>query len=83
MCEPLLGSGTCAVNQLVLISSPAAPAPALVAADGERASMRFLEFFAANIRNPHTRRAYAPQACGRADRNMALEYQSGERKAHP
>jgi hypothetical protein len=34
------------------------PLPALVAAAGERASMRFLEFFAANIRNPHTRRAY-------------------------
>jgi site-specific recombinase XerD len=32
--------------------------PALVAAAGERASMRFVEFFAANIRNPHTRRAY-------------------------
>jgi hypothetical protein len=31
---------------------------ALVAAAGERASMRFLEFFAASIRNPHTRRAY-------------------------
>jgi hypothetical protein len=30
----------------------------LVAAAGERASMRFLEFFAANICNPHTRRAY-------------------------
>ena len=29
---------------------------------GERASMRFLEFFAANIRNPHTRRAYARAA---------------------
>jgi site-specific recombinase XerD len=32
--------------------------PALIAASGERASLRFLEFFAANIRNPHTRRAY-------------------------
>ena len=32
--------------------------PALVAVAGERASIRFLEFFAANIRNPHTRRAY-------------------------
>jgi site-specific recombinase XerD len=32
--------------------------PMLVTAAGERASMRFLEFFAANIRNPHTRRAY-------------------------
>jgi len=33
--------------------------PALVAAAGERAGMRFLEFFASTIRNPHTRRAYA------------------------
>ena len=39
-----------------------AAVPALVAAAGERASMRFLEFFAANIRNPHTRRAYARAA---------------------
>ena len=31
--------------------------PVLIAAADERASMRFLEFFAANIRNPHTRRA--------------------------
>ena len=36
--------------------------PELVAAAGERAGMRFLEFFAANIRNPHTRRAYARAA---------------------
>jgi site-specific recombinase XerC len=33
--------------------------PALIAAAGEPASLRFLEFFAANIRNPHTRRAYS------------------------
>jgi hypothetical protein len=39
-----------------------AAVPALVAAAGERASMRFLEFFPANIRNPHTRRAYARAA---------------------
>ena len=32
--------------------------PALVASAGERASIRFLEFFASTIRNPHTRRAY-------------------------
>jgi hypothetical protein len=31
--------------------------PALIAAAGERASPSFLEFFAANIRNPQTRRA--------------------------
>jgi hypothetical protein len=44
------------MNQLV--SNRTASLPTLVAAAGERASMRFLEFFAANIRNPHTRRAY-------------------------
>lgn len=38
------------------------PVPALVAAAGGRASVRFLEFFAAAIRNPHTRRAYARAA---------------------
>jgi site-specific recombinase XerD len=45
------------MNQLARITtSPALPA--LIAAAGDRAGMRFLEFFAANIRNPHTRRAY-------------------------
>jgi site-specific recombinase XerD len=48
------------MNPLVPLSS--VTLPALVAAAGERASMRFLEFFAANIRNPHTRRAYARAA---------------------
>jgi site-specific recombinase XerD len=33
--------------------------PALVASAGDRAGIRFLEFFASAIRNPHTRRAYA------------------------
>jgi site-specific recombinase XerD len=33
--------------------------PSLVAHTGERAGVRFLEFFAVQIRNPHTRRAYA------------------------
>jgi len=37
-------------------------APALVIAAGERAGVRFLEFFASAIRNPHTRRAYARAA---------------------
>jgi integrase/recombinase XerC len=48
------------MNQLVPITAPRVPE--LVAATGERAGMRFLEFFAANIRNPHTRRAYARAA---------------------
>ena len=37
-------------------------APSLVAASGARASYRFFEFFTAQIRNPHTRRAYARAA---------------------
>ena len=48
------------MNQLV-IPEGIAP-PALVVAAGERAGLRFLEFFALAIRNPHTRRAYARAA---------------------
>jgi len=45
------------MNQIVTLNSIATPA--LVKAAGERAGVRFLEFFAAAIRNPNTRRAYA------------------------
>jgi len=45
------------VNQLA--TRPIATLPAIVSIAGERAGIRFLEFFAANIRNPHTRRAYS------------------------
>ena len=38
--------------------------PAVVATAGERASLRFLEFFASNIRNVHTRRAYSQAVSG-------------------
>ena len=48
------------MNDLVAASN--SRAPALIAASGSRASYRFLEFFTANIRNPHTRRAYARAA---------------------
>src|ERR1019366_7605294 len=47
------------MNQLVPFTERA---PAVIAAVGERASYRFFEFFTANIRNPHTRRAYARAA---------------------
>ena len=40
-------------------SLPAYALPALIASADDRAQLRFLEFFAANIRNPNTRRAYA------------------------
>jgi hypothetical protein len=55
--------------------------PALIAGAGDRAALRFLEFFAVNIRNrpetaapldrglPHERRAYR----GRATHGRALE----------
>src|SRR6266852_4908215 len=48
------------MNELTVIQQSSVPA--LVAAAGERASVRFLEFFTANIRNAHTRRAYARAA---------------------
>jgi hypothetical protein len=38
---------------------PSSPLPVLVAAAGERGGTPFLEFFAASIRKPHTRRAYS------------------------
>jgi site-specific recombinase XerD len=42
--------------------APGSPVPALVAAAGANATRRFLEFFAANIRNRNTRDAYARAA---------------------
>jgi site-specific recombinase XerD len=38
--------------------------PALIADAGDAAGWRYVEFFTANIRNPHTRRAYS-RACAR------------------
>jgi site-specific recombinase XerD len=46
-------------NALLLPGQVTPALPALITAAGDRASIRFLEFFAANIRNPHTRRAYS------------------------
>lgn len=50
----------------MVISQARAPAhpgavavPMMVMTEGEAAARRYLEFFAAAIRNPHTRRAYA------------------------
>jgi len=40
------------------LASPALTLPALVDTAGDRARVRFLEFFAVSIRNPNTRRAY-------------------------
>lgn len=48
------------MSQLLL--TDAVFVPTLVTSAGERAGVRFLEFFASAIRNPHTRRAYARAA---------------------
>lgn len=48
------------MSQLAPLVAPVLPA--LVASAGDRAGLRFLEFFAAAIRSPHTRRAYARAA---------------------
>ena len=50
------------MNQLAPLPSPALALPALIASADDRAQLRFLEFFAVTIRNPHTRRAYARAA---------------------
>ena len=44
-----------------LVSLSTNQLPAVVTAAGERGALRFLEFFASNIRNPHTRRAYGQE----------------------
>jgi site-specific recombinase XerD len=46
------------MSQLAHVTTPYA-LPALIAAAGDQAGIRFLEFFASTLRNPHTRRAYA------------------------
>lgn len=47
------------MNQLAPFPSPVPQFPAVVQAAGARTRTRFLEFFAANIRNKNTRRAFA------------------------
>ena len=47
----------------ILLTEPAAPVPAVIAARGHQAGRRFVEFFTANIRNPNTRRAYYRATC--------------------
>src|SRR5471032_1546146 len=47
------------MSEAALAVRSSTPLPAVVINAGERASVRFLEFFASTIRNPNTRRAYA------------------------
>jgi integrase/recombinase XerD len=46
------------MNQLATLSASATKTPTLITAAGDRAAYHFLEFFTAQIRNLHTRRAY-------------------------
>lgn len=50
------------MGEIMLPAAATSAVPTLVAAAGERAGLCFLEFFAAAIRNPHTRRAYSKAA---------------------
>ncbi len=58
--------------------------PAVVAAAGDPAAMRFIEFFTANIRNPNTRAAYARAVmdffawCERHGRAVSFEWLTAE-----
>jgi hypothetical protein len=57
----LAGGNEIAVLQKQSTGAVALPAellPPIIRAAGEDASRRFLEFFAASIRNPNTRKAY-------------------------
>jgi hypothetical protein len=56
------------MNELVVFTDRT---QALVAALGERVSYRFFEFFTAQIRNPHTRCAYARDLPRRSVRQAA------------
>src|SRR4051795_12705614 len=58
MASPWAAREATMAHDLIPLHAGSPTLPALVAASGERAGMRFLEFFAAAIRNPHTRRAY-------------------------
>ncbi len=48
---------------VVLLTAADAVVPAMIAARGQHAGRRFVEFFTANIRNPNTRKAYYRAAC--------------------
>jgi len=79
MTQALLRSETHSIRRpgTTIATAPAGHlVPALIAACGEQAAWRYVDFFAANIRNPHTRRAYA-RACARffawcEDRGLTL-----------
>ena len=71
------------MNQLALLPSPALALPALIAAADDATRLRFLEFFAVTIRNPHTRRAYMRAAGDFLLRCVAMVRARASSPAHP
>jgi hypothetical protein len=69
------------MNQLMPLRSPALLAPVLVAPGDDKASIRSLGFFAANIRNANTRRAYSRAARGMAVCPRRLARLAGDLRA--
>ena len=55
---------TLSAERALSAANPAHLVPALILDAGEAASWRYVEFFTANIRNRHTRRAYARACAG-------------------
>jgi hypothetical protein len=69
------------VKNLIVTDSQLSVIPVLIAAGGERASMRFLEFFAANIRNPHYPAGLLPG--GRGISRLVCECRSAVDRRRP
>ena len=59
--EPTKSQLPATIQQAEVTSDVSAPnvVPAIIADLGDQAGWRYVEFFTAKIRNPHTRRAYA------------------------
>ena len=60
--QPVAGSNAVSSAQAVARKNFASNLPALIAGAGDRAALRFLEYFTVNIRNKNTRAAYARAA---------------------
>src|ERR1700684_3874548 len=58
-----MGGGLVKKSDGTLAENVQSELPAVVVVAGKRAALRFIEYFAAEIRNPNTRRAYYRAVC--------------------
>src|SRR5215467_7142445 len=58
------GAGPGTTSFTIIEPATGLPLPAMIAGAGERASLRFIDFFTAHIRNPNTRAAYGVAVSG-------------------